>query len=383
MADHRTTVTELVTGLGTLGFDDLDAALAARPREMVSLSPEQWDLLDQLHRGGAYRQEFLAAWQNGAAFLAADDGLRGRRPLLVEWRGGQRQPGDEPVPADLRIDHVFLVSCKYLSQIVTNTSPASVFDRLLVGGHGQARSTNDWYAEVAPDAYQLLYQSVVEHCRSDRHGRLEGIGGPGEPGEAAGMGASDWMDAPGGPGGSASGGRIDTIDDLPTSVLDLTVQQRGVLKRRLGGANRRWAPALRSMATEFSTAVAEASALRWRKALDGADPERVLWRLLRVGSAPYFVLGASSHGTLRLRIATAWDWRQHFRIESFAVAGTAREQPVVEWKVDVSHRRSAQRSTIEGHVEIRWSHGKFAQPPEAKVYLDTPHHRIPGYWPLT
>jgi hypothetical protein len=31
---------------------------------------------------------------------------------------------------------------------------------------------------------------------------------------------------------------------------------------------------------------------------------------------------------------------------------------------------------------VRWSHGKFAQPPEAKVYLDTPHHQVPGYWRL-
>jgi hypothetical protein len=38
---------------------------------------------------------------------------------------------------------------------------------------------------------------------------------------------------------------------------------------------------------------------------------------------------------------------------------------------------------VEGHVEIRWSHGRFASPPEAKVYLDTPHHQVPGYWPLT
>jgi hypothetical protein len=39
--------------------------------------------------------------------------------------------------------------------------------------------------------------------------------------------------------------------------------------------------------------------------------------------------------------------------------------------------------TVEGHVEIRWSHGRFAGPPEAKVYLDTPHHDVPGYLPLT
>ena len=33
---------------------------------------------------------------------------------------------------------------------------------------------------------------------------------------------------------------------------------------------------------------------------------------------------------------------------------------------------------IEGHVEVRWSHGKFGGVPEAKIYLDTPHHDVAG-----
>ena len=33
-------------------------------------------------------------------------------------------------------------------------------------------------------------------------------------------------------------------------------------------------------------------------------------------------------------------------------------------------------------MEVRWSHGRFAQAPEAKVYLDTPHRHVPGYFPL-
>ena len=338
LPDQRTTVTELVTGLGTLGFEDLRVALASRPAEMVSLSPEQWDLLDELHRGGLYRQEFQAAWQNGRAFLAAVDGLRGRRPLVVEWRGGQRQPGDEPVPVDLRIDHVFLVSCKYLSQIVSNSSPTAVFDRLLAGGHG-GRS-GDWFAEVAPDAYEALYREVRAHLHRE----------------------------------------TPVAEDLPPSVCELTNAQRAALQRRLGSGQ--WTPELRPAAAAFSQAVAEATAERWRRALAGAKTDRALWRLLRIGSTPYFVLGAASQGSLRLRIGTVWDWRQHFRIDDFVVTPAARAQPVVEWRVVVAHRRSTERTTIDGHVEIRWSHGKFAQPPEAKVYLDTPHHRIPGYWPL-
>ncbi len=48
----------------------------------------------------------------------------------------------------------------------------------------------------------------------------------------------------------------------------------------------------------------------------------------------------------------------------------------------MTSRRTGAHTTIEGHIEVRWSHGKFVQSPEAKVYLDTPHHLVAGYWPL-
>ena len=57
-------------------------------------------------------------------------------------------------------------------------------------------------------------------------------------------------------------------------------------------------------------------------------------------------------------------------------------QPLVRWRVDVHDRESDESRVIEGHVEVRWSHGKFGGAPEAKVYLDTPHHEVAGYEPL-
>ena len=42
----------------------------------------------------------------------------------------------------------------------------------------------------------------------------------------------------------------------------------------------------------------------------------------------------------------------------------------------------AARSAIEGHVEIRWTHGRFSGAPEAKVHLDTHPHAVAGYFPL-
>ena len=57
-------------------------------------------------------------------------------------------------------------------------------------------------------------------------------------------------------------------------------------------------------------------------------------------------------------------------------------QPRVDWTARTVERATGRAGTVHGHVEVRWSHGRFAQPPEAKVYLDTPSDELPGYFPL-
>ena len=76
---------------------------------------------------------------------------------MIEWTGGRRPPGDEVAPIDLRIDHVYLISCKYFSANITNASPARVFDGLLAT-HG-TWDRSDWYALVATAEYQALYRA--------------------------------------------------------------------------------------------------------------------------------------------------------------------------------------------------------------------------------
>ena len=110
----------------------------------------------------------------------------------------------------------------------------------------------------------------------------------------------------------------------------------------------------------------------------------MLWKLLRLEAAPYYVLGAAATGhTIHYRVGTPWDFREHFRLRAFDVWAEIAGQPMVRWRADVVDRDSATARVVEGHVEVRWSHGRFAQLPEAKVYLDTAHHDVAGYFPLT
>ena len=410
MPSERTTVTELGTGLGMLGLDGIDEAVRSRSAVMHSVSPEMWERLLQLRQGGAYDAEFHAAWANGQAFLAATDGLRGRLPQLVEWKGTGRAPGDEVAPIDLRVDHVYLVSCKYLSKILFNASPAHVFDGLLAGGSGRggraARDEQpgggDWYAEVAPDEYQALY-AAVRRAALDHPGPASGAScdepGPTRPAAAARRSGPGAVSLPGldlaeagapvpdagptPPGGRAS--RLHpppaALDALPARAVDVTTAQRDALGQWLRPG---WPPGAKEAYGALSAAVAGASVRRWEAAIaaGGGTGESLVWRLLRIGSAPYFVLGSSETRSLRLRIGTSWDWRQQYRLVALEVAAQRGGQPRVGWSATVRHRASHAELTVGGHIEVRWSHGRFGGPPEAKGYLDTPHHLVPGYFTL-
>ena len=309
--------------------------------EVLSLDPYTLDdVLESIRAVGA-----AARVPERAEALV--DGLRGRRPAVVEWKGGHRDPGDESVPADLRIDHVYLVSCKYLSKVLHNASPATVFDRLLAGGPGR-RSDENWFDAVAAAEHQRLYQVVRR-----THG-------------AALVLADD--------------------EPLPEQVRSLTGPQREALRRQVP---KDWGPECAAAYQELVAATAERSAERWRAALaEGTGRERsLLWRILRLSSAPYFVLGTGPVTSLRLRVATPWDWNQAFELRRFEVLAEPGGQARVGWRALVRTRASddgpgGDEVEVAGHVEVRWSHGRFGGHPEAKVYLDTPHGQVPGYFPL-
>jgi hypothetical protein len=328
-----TEITEIATALGTLS-PSLESAMAHRPPQLLNVSDEVWQRLCELHDSGQHADSFRTAFDNGRAFLSADDGLRGRPPRQAEWKGPHRPPGDDVIPADLRIDHVFLISCKYLSNVLLNPGPPRLFDRLLVG---EGRSTLNWFAEAAPDEFQALYAAAKSHT---------------------------------------------ALPGLPSSVDDLGRDQQRALKTALN--SRAWPGALELPWANLCDSVARESTRRWQAAMAGErDKLRLLWRILRITTATYFVLGTDTTAHLRLRIDSAWDWMQSYELRAFEVAARHAGQPEVTWEASVRRRSDNHDLTVTGHVEIRWSHGRFLGSPESKVYLDTPHREVPGYNLLT
>lgn len=330
MASATTEITEIVTGLATLGYDSIETALASRTDAITNVSASHWDRLVASFRDPPNRGTFEAAWANGRAFARARDGLRERVPIVVEWKGPHRAVGDEIAPVDLRIDHVYLVSCKYLSRILYNLAPARLFEQAISGP--RARSYGDWYLDAAPRPYQALYEAAR----------------------------------------AAAGPAV----ELPSRAEELTPEHRRALKQ----LDNEWHAASADAYAELSAEVSAASAARWNRTVaTSRERQSMVWRLLRIGSAPYFILGTSRRESIRLRIATPWDWQQRYDLRGFDIWAEAAGQPVVRWRAEIKDRALDELRTVEGHVEIRWSHGRFAQPPEAKVYLDTSHRLVPGY----
>lgn len=312
-------------------MDSVDKALSTPSPQLLNVTPDTLDRLAKAKEDGVHPELFNDAWKNGQMFASSPDGLRGRSPLRVEWKGSHRSPGNKQIPADLRIDYVYLVSCKYMSNILTNASPLNLFDGLLSTRHKARKS---WYAEVAPSEHQKLYEACRGHV------------GP---------------------------------TDLPRSVDDLTIQDRDRLKKAL---TRRWPEPLIGYYKQLCRTVSKVSAKRWQDSMGTTSSEReeMLWSLLRLHAAPYFILGVDSgKHPMRYRVDTPWDFRQRYIFESFDVyPDTDMGQPTVRWKANLIDRSLSRAVHVKGHVEIRWSHGRFSTV-EAKVYLDTPYERTPGY----
>lgn len=336
MATLKTEITEIVTGLAMLGYNSLERALSVRPRAMSHVSNDHFDRLDAAYADGKHRAEFLTAWDNGWAFARSQEGLRGRPPWSLEWKGPHKPPGYEQIPADLRIDHVFLVSCKYGSSILHNASPSHLFDRGLA--EKKVERGTDWFAATAPEAFQEFYEACVE---------------------------------------------LTGLRSMPGDVTSLTPAQRKAIKQALP-PGRRLPDSLQQVYESFCLVVGQQSAIRWLDQLrTKKQKEEMFWRLLRLQAAPYFVLGATHKGEpLRYRVGTPWDFRDRFDARRFDVWADPAGQPLVRWRADTIDRLTSEERAVEGHVEIRWSHGKFSGAPEAKVHLDTHPHHVAGYFPI-
>jgi len=328
MATVKTKITEVVTALGVMGEHARlsDAMHSAQPPVIGNLAPGDWGEIVAAYDAGEHAAEFAAAFENGRHFFEVE--LGSAAPRAVEWRGNRKTLYHHDIPVDIRVNSVYLISCKYNSKVLLNPSPHALFAGALAAtGRGP-----HWYEEVAPAEHAAFYRECI-----------------------AAAGLAGFPDAPGA----------------------MTKAQRDVLRKAFP---RKLPAVLEGSYRRMARAVAAESARRWMAAAKGRERDLLL-KMLRISSVDYFFLGVQRGRPHRLKLLNSADWHARFALAGFSAWPAAESlQPQVQWRADLATRTEAKRQlTVEGHVEVRWSHGKFCGNPEAKVYLDTPVEDVPGY----
>jgi hypothetical protein len=333
MATEKTKLTEVGTAVGLM-YDPGQAWPAGLAEVVVPGIPtEVWQpiVLPATEVGSPHKDLLLHALANGHAFRTKV--LGGRLPDRIEWTGAARSVWTSDVPRDLTVEGVWFIQAKYDSHCVLNTSPGAVVDDLLVD-HAIGTRTS-WFEEVAADALQDYYAQV----------------------------------------------RARTAEPLPDDVRDLGRDHRAVIKPLLKAerhASDREAEAYLELARTASVETAR----RWQRQINAATlPQRtqMLFRMLRIAGGPYWLLGTKGKNPVQLRVTDTRTWRERFELKRFTAVDAHAGQPQVNWRAEVHDRSTADRRTVEGYCEIRWSHGKLQGNPECKVQVTTPLEQIPGY----
>ena len=272
-----TLISELATALGMIR-KTLPEAIAHLPTELQGVTSHDWKALTELHEAGKHATLFSNSFANGRAFSTSEVALRHRQPGMVEWCGPRKLRGEFAIPADLRVDDVYLVSCKYDSKNLLNSGPAKLFDNRL---KDTRRGATSWYEEVAGDAYQSYYEAVRSHF---------------------------------------------DLGYLPSDVTKLADPHRSVLAEVLP---RELPLGLAGDQAAFCWAVSAASVDRWKKSIGSRAQERTdfAMSLLRIPQAIYFLLGHSGNSSLRFKVLSRWDWAARYRLRDFAVEASKAMQP--------------------------------------------------------
>lgn len=322
-----TLVSELATALGTIR-KTLPEALAYRPTELADVPDEAWTTLTELATYPKHHDLFTMSFANGRSFAESPLALRHRQPHTVEWCGPRKVGGEHAIPADLRVDDVYLISCKYNSKHLSNSGPSKLFEHRL----RETRRSSSWYEEVALAEYRAYFLAVRDYFG---------------------------------------------LNTLPADVVSLNDHDRAVLAEALPQA----LPAdLAQVQADFCSAVSVESAARWKKSLVSKKQRSdFAMTMLRIPQAVYFLLGQRGKTAQQFKVLSRWDWATRYEVRQFAVQPSPAMQPTVNWRIDVLDRTTWTESSAEGHVEIRWSHGRFNGVPEAKVVLDSELHATPGY----
>jgi len=342
MPTPKTECTELSVGFGLLSLDPLKVPAPQIGSYWVNtLSPRKFnEFMRKFSTEEAYYRKFYAIGVN----------LRHSHKLFtnittVRWEGPQQQASSVTIPIDLLAANT-PISVKADSNVVCNRSPHILFVSDPGGTLSPTRSEN-WYTVVAPDLYQALY---------DLARTVAGL-------------------------------------DLPASVIEYHQTIRGANRKRLGKVMQTFSMAdteqFNQLYTSFCHEVARQSADLFNRTLTqslsgsirNAISENIIRRFFRLGDSEYVLCGLDGKQDFGVTVPALTTWKRSgwsFK-RLLAQADLARGQSVVNFELVVEERDKRKEHSFPFHAEIRWSHGKFAGNPEAKLYKEFAWTEVPFF----
>ena len=198
-------------------------------------------------RRASHDADFARAWDNGLAFLRADDALRSRVPARIEWKG-PRQAARSPPTCPPTSGSTACTWCRASTcpRCSTTPAPAGLFDVRPAAARWARRATG---SRRSPRPSSRTSTARSAPSRAGRPARRRGPGPPARAGRRP------------GPLAGATCSRRPSGRTLPTPVAD----------------------AYASLAQVVASARPTAGAPSLG---DRTESERLLWRLLRIGGAP-------------------------------------------------------------------------------------------------
>ena len=106
--------------------------------------------------------------------------------------------------------------------------------------------------------------------------------------------------------------------------------------------------------------------------------ESITRSLFRIDSVEYIMAGTEGSNLYAVKMPSLTQWKKEWEIiDVQARPELTRRQSRVQLIVQYKKKKKPENFTANFHIEIRWSHGKFAQSPEAKLYKDFKWVNIP------
>jgi DNA modification methylase len=335
MPSEKTEASEISVAFGILNIDDPTSLSDKDVNRFFqgSLSSEKY---------ARFKQEFTNPKNNRLykRLLSLGNKLRSTYTLFsnvneLQWSGPRKQAKAASEAEDLIVANT-PVSIKASSNLLDNFSPFRIFQSIPSGTPPPDRSEN-WFFRTDPKGYQDLYAAV----------------------------------------------RNIRLDHFPKTVKNFesvaNTNMREEIEEEISKLSGRQLATFNKLKVEMYRTIASKSAntfnANYKKSmLEGsrtAIKQEIVRYLFRLGTKEYVLVGTDNTKSYAVLLPSLNQWIKDWEIiQVVASPDLEREQSIVNLAVEYRNKVDKTLYTANFHVEIRWSHGKFRQSPEAKLYKD-------------